>query len=74
MVKHCLGLYGKNLFSLEILENQTVTFANLSNFVALLGGEIKEIKVYLEIWLIYYLIYIWHILLNGISKILQVKF
>lgn len=43
MVKHCLGLYGKNLFTFRnSLENQTITFANLSNFVALLGGEIKR--------------------------------
>jgi acyl-CoA dehydrogenase len=43
MIGHCVGLYGKNLFSFtNSIENQTITFANLSNFVALLGGEIKR--------------------------------
>lgn len=43
MLGHCSRLYLSDLTSFSNnLENQTKTFANLSNFVALLGGEIKR--------------------------------
>ena len=43
MLSHVFSLYGKSLgcFS-NNLENQTVQFANLANFVALKGGAIKR--------------------------------
>ena len=44
IVKHSLKLYFKSLFTFEKdnLTKQTLHFANLSNFIALLGGEIKK--------------------------------
>jgi len=44
IVKHSLTLYFKTLFTIEKdnLSKQTLHFANLSNFIALLGGEIKK--------------------------------
>ena len=43
MVKHSVGLYFKSFsFSKDNLRQQTIDFANLSNFVALLGGQIKK--------------------------------
>ena len=43
IVKHSLSMYGKSwLFNSDILEKQTIQFANLANFVALKGGAIKK--------------------------------
>ena len=44
MVKDSLKLYIKSIrpFTNDNLRQQTIDFANLSNFVALLGGEIKK--------------------------------
>ena len=44
IVKHSLKLYFKSLITFEKdnLTKQTLHFANLSNFIALLGGEIKK--------------------------------
>jgi len=44
IVKHSLKLYFKTLFTIEKdnLTKQTLHFANLANFIALLGGEIKK--------------------------------
>ena len=43
IVNHSLGLYFKSLTSFDnILDKQTLHFANLSNFVALKGGAIKR--------------------------------
>ena len=46
MIRHVLGSYGKclkhQIVSNSLLEKQTYEFANLANFVALLGGAIKE--------------------------------
>ena len=43
IVNHSLSMYGKSwLFNSDILEKQTIQFANLANFVALKGGAIKK--------------------------------
>ena len=45
IVKHSISLYFKALstsFSDITLENQTISFANLSNFIALEGGKLKS--------------------------------
>ena len=57
MIKHCIGCYVNVCIPFETrLRRQTLVFANLSNFVALLGGKIKVINQYLVIWQMYYLI------------------
>ena len=45
MIKHSLSLYAKTYMNMYVKSNirtQTIDFANLSNFVALLGGKIKQ--------------------------------
>lgn len=43
IVGHSLSMYGKSwAFNNDILEKQTVQFANLANFIALKGGAIKK--------------------------------
>ena len=43
IMKHSLGMYFKNLVSMSNnLKNQTIMFSNLSNFVALLGKNLKK--------------------------------
>lgn len=45
MIKHSLSLYAKthkNMYVKSNIHTQTIDFANLSNFVALLGGKIKQ--------------------------------
>ena len=43
IVGHSLSMYGKSwAFNNNILEKQTVQFANLANFIALKGGAIKR--------------------------------
>ena len=44
IVKHSLKLYFRSLFTIEKdnLTKQTLHFANLANFIALLGGNIKK--------------------------------
>jgi len=49
MLKHVLSLYGSSLMKLNLsgdqqteLNNNTVRFANLANFMALLGGRLKS--------------------------------
>ena len=44
IINHSFRLYFKSLFIFEKdnLNKQTIHFANLSNFIALLGGEIKQ--------------------------------
>ena len=44
IVKHSLKLYFRSLFTIEKdnLTKQTLHFANLANFIALLGGDIKK--------------------------------
>ncbi len=42
IIKHSLNLYGKSFSVKNNLEQQTIDFACLSNFIALLGGQIKK--------------------------------
>ena len=43
IVRHSLSMYAKSwTFNNDILEKQTVQFANLANFIALKGGAIKK--------------------------------
>ena len=43
IVEHSLSMYGKSwAYNSDILEKQTIQFANLANFIALKGGAIKK--------------------------------
>ena len=42
ILKHSINLSGKSFDVKNNLEQQTIDFACLSNFVALLGGQIKR--------------------------------